>query len=183
MSHPLITVLKQQFDIAWQLTDYHLHSLSTEECLWRPGPVGLHVSLNPEGLWQADWPDHEGYDLGPSSIGWLTWHLTFWWEMVLNHSFGDGTLSREQVTWPGTADALRTRIYHLKEQWQAALDRLSDADLDSQTLTHWPLQDRPFSEIVAWVNIELAKNAAEIGYARFLYAVRNHTPANDSGLN
>lgn len=24
----------------------------------------------------------------------------------------------------------------------------------------------------AWVNVELTKNAAEIGYARFLYAVR-----------
>jgi len=26
--------------------------------------------------------------------------------------------------------------------------------------------------LVAWVNLELTKNAAEIGYARFLYAVR-----------
>jgi hypothetical protein len=26
--------------------------------------------------------------------------------------------------------------------------------------------------VIAWVNVELTKNAAEIGYARFLYAVR-----------
>ena len=26
-------------------------------------------------------------------------------------------------------------------------------------------------DVVAWVNVELTKNAAEIGYARFLYAV------------
>jgi len=27
-------------------------------------------------------------------------------------------------------------------------------------------------DVVAWVNVELTKNAAEIGYARFLHAVR-----------
>ena len=31
-----------------------------------------------------------------------------------------------------------------------------------------------FGDVVAWVNIELMKNAAEIGYARFLYAVREN---------
>jgi hypothetical protein len=30
----------------------------------------------------------------------------------------------------------------------------------------------PVGDVVAWVNLELTKNAAEIGYARFLYAVR-----------
>lgn len=35
-----------------------------------------------------------------------------------------------------------------------------------------PFRDRPFGDVVAWVNVELTKNASEIGYARFLYAVR-----------
>ena len=34
------------------------------------------------------------------------------------------------------------------------------------------MRDRPLGDVVAWVNLELMKNAAEIGYARFLYAVR-----------
>ena len=38
--------------------------------------------------------------------------------------------------------------------------------------TRWPFQGRPFGDVVAWANVELTKNAAEIGYARFLYAVR-----------
>jgi hypothetical protein len=33
-------------------------------------------------------------------------------------------------------------------------------------------QDRPCGHVVAWLSVELARNAAEIGYARFLYAVR-----------
>lgn len=106
--------LVRQFETAWKLTIFHLDGLTTAECLWRPAHSGLHVHLSADGTWDADWPTHERYDLGPPSIAWLTWHLCFWWSMVMDHSFGD---------------------------------------------------------VVAWVNMELTKNAAEIGYARCLYAV------------
>lgn len=46
-----------------------------------------------------------------------------------------------------------------------------DADGKWRERTRWPFRDRPFGDVVAWVNVELTKNAAEIGYARFLYAV------------
>jgi hypothetical protein len=161
----------RQFQTAWKLASYHLDGLTTEECLWRPADVGLHVVQLSDGRWRADWPDHEGYDLGPPSIAWLTWHVGFWWSMVLDHSFGNGTLSREKVMWPGTADGVREWIGRLQERWQAVLEQATDQDLQSAQRTRWPFQDRPFGDVIAWVNIELTKNAAEIGYARFLYAV------------
>ncbi len=162
----------RQFDTAWKLTSYHLNGLTTEECLWRPAHRGLHVQQGADGKWRADWPDHEGYDLGPPSIAWLTWHIGFWWSMVLNHSFGAAALTREQVLWPGTADGARDWLGALQGQWRATIERLTADDLLSPQRTRWPFQDRPFGEVVAWVNVELTKNAAEIGYARFLYAVR-----------
>ncbi|KYF82801.1 hypothetical protein BE11_23250 [Sorangium cellulosum] len=164
--------LVRQLDIAWQLASYHLDTLSTDECLWRPADAGLHVHRTPGGAWRADWPDHEGYDLGPPSIAWVTWHIGFWWSMALDHAFGDGALSRESVTWPGDADGVRAWLGGLQAQWRAALDRVTDDDLRSAQRTRWPFQDRPFGDVVAWVNVELTKNAAEIGYARFLYARR-----------
>lgn len=91
--------------------------------------------------------------------------------MVLNHSFGDGTVSRENVTWPGNADAVREWLSRLQGEWRAAIEQITDDDLRSTQRTRWPFQDRPFGDVVAWVNVELTKNAAEIGYARFLYAV------------
>ncbi|RKH20559.1 DinB family protein [Corallococcus sp. CA047B] len=163
--------LLRQFETAWALTQYHLDGLTTEECLWRPARKGLHVQPLPDGTWRADWPEHEGYDLGPSSLAWLTWHLGFWWSMVLDHSFGGGTLSRESVMWPGNADAVREWIGQLKGQWQDVLERTTDEDLRSPRRTRWPFQDRPFGDVVAWANVELTKSAAELGYARFLYAV------------
>jgi hypothetical protein len=132
----------------------------------------LHVHQVDDGSWRADWPDRESCDIGPPSIAWLTWHLDFWWSMVLNHSFGDCSLSRENVMWPGNADEVRAGLGRLHEQWQAVLEQTTQDDLRSTGRTRWPFQGRPFGDVVAWVNVELTKNAAEIGYARFLYAVR-----------
>lgn len=160
-----------QFDTAWKLASLHLAGLTTAECLWRPARLGPHVHALPDGTWRADWPDHERYDLGPPSIAWLTWHVGFWWSMALDHSFGAGTLQREQVRWPGDAETVRGWLGGLQARWRAELERLPDEELSCAQRTRWPFRDRPYGDVVAWVTVELTKNAAEIGYARFLYAV------------
>jgi hypothetical protein len=165
-------VLLRQYDVAWQLARYHLADLSTAECLWRPASRGLHVHREPDGRWRADWPEHEAYDLGPPSIAWLTWHVGFWWSMVFDHSFGAATLTRDQVHWPGDADGVRAWIDGLEERWRRSIEHLSDDELQGRERTRWPFHDRPFADVLAWLNVELTKNAAEVGYARFLYAVR-----------
>jgi hypothetical protein len=172
MADDLRGTMIRQLDIAWKLAAIHLDALTTEECLWRPARRGLHVHQGTDRQWHADWPSHEGYDLGPPSIAWVTWHMGFWWSMVLNHSFGDGTLSRERVRWPGHAGAVIEWLGALHLEWREALVQLTEQDMQSTRRTRWPFQQRPFGDVVAWANIELTKNAAEIGYARFLHAVR-----------
>jgi hypothetical protein len=164
--------LLRQFDTAWKLASFHLATLTTEECLWRPATQGLHVRQTADGSWRAEWPEHEGYDLGPPSIAWLTWHIGFWWSMVLNHSFGPATLTRQDVPWPGSAEGVRAWVERLQAEWRAAIEPLSEDDLRSPQRTRWPFRERPFADVLAWVNVELTKNVAEIGYARFLYGVR-----------
>ena len=166
-------LLLRQLDTAWALASYHREGLTTDECLWRPAAVGLHVDRDGQGHWRAGWPDHEGYGLGPPSIAWLTWHMTFWWSMALDHGFGEGRLTREAVLWPGDAASAVARIEDLQAQWRAGVEGLSEDDLAAVTRTRWPFTDRPFADVVAWANVELTKNASEIGYARFLYAVRD----------
>ena len=92
--------------------------------------------------------------------------------MALDHAFGDGTLQRDAVTWPGNAEDACAWIAGLQAEWAGALDRLEDEDFASTVHTRWPFRDRPFADVVAWVNVELTKNAAEIGYARSLFAVQ-----------
>jgi hypothetical protein len=168
--HPARGLLQRQMEMAWQLANYHLDGLTTAECMWRPAARGLHVQRRPDGTWRADWPEHEGYGLGPSSIAWMTWHMLFWWSMALDHNFGDARLAREDVHWPGDADLLRGRIAALKEQWATALGRTRDAELASCRQVRWPFTGRPLADLFAWANTELTKSAAEIGYARFLHA-------------
>ena len=167
-----LAALTRQLETAWKLASFHLDGLTTEECLWRPATKGLHVQRSPDGTWRADWPEREAYEIGPPSIAWLTWHIELWWSMVLDHSFGDGTLSRERIRWPGDAEAVRASLTRLHAEWRTAIEPLSDDELRSARRTRWPFRDRPFADVIAWVNVELTKNAAEIGYARFLYAVR-----------
>lgn len=166
--NPLRDTLVTQFDTAWALARYHLETLSTEECLARPGPVGLQLERGTDGLWRGVLPQSESYTIGPPSIAWLTWHLGAWWSMVQNHSFGDATLTMDHVIWPGNAEAVRTWLDALHDEWRGSVLRLSDADLHATERSRWPLTGRPFADIVAWANLELMKNAAEVGYARFV---------------
>ncbi|AFQ43838.1 DinB family protein [Desulfosporosinus meridiei] len=163
--------LNFQFDISWQMLEYHLNNLGTEESLWRPATKGLHV-VNESGTWHADWPDSEAYDIGPASLAWITWHIIFWWSMVLDFSFSKGTLSRENILWPGNMTATKERIIQLRDVWRSSVESLSDDDFLSCERTRWPFTDKPFYDLAGWLNLELMKNAAEIGYCRFLYATR-----------
>lgn len=172
MSHPVRDALLGQFELAWALAQYHLGTLTTAECLWRPAQAGLHVHAR-DGAWEADWPEHEGYDLGPASIAWLTWHMLFWWSSALEHNFAQGSLTRQDVLWPGSAEAARERIGELAAEWRERITQLTDADLRDVERTRWPFAEKPFSDVLGWLNVELAKNAAELGYVRFLYAVRS----------
>ena len=170
--HPLRDTLLTQLETAWALTTYHLSGLTTEECLALPGRVGLRVHQDAGGVWRAEWPASESYAIGPATIAWLTWHMGFWWSMVTDHSFGAGSLQKDDVVWLGTAEATRAWLTRLHDGWRAAVLKLTDEDLRSPQRSRWPLADQPFAAIVAWVNLELMKNAAEIGYARFVLGAR-----------
>ena len=172
MSKPdeIAKLLLRQHETAWRLAAYHLEGLSTDECLWRPGPKGLHVIFDDDMAWRGEWPEHEGYDLGPPSIAWLLWHMTYWWSMVVDHSFGDASLDRHRISCPPDAEAMAAELTSRHRDWVHRISDLDDRELLAPERTCWPFQDRPFADVVGWVNVELVKNAAEIGYARFMYA-------------
>lgn len=169
MSEPLRDCLLRQFDTAWKLAAYHLEDLTIEDCLWRPSERGPHVHRIEEGAWIADWPQDESYGAGPPSIAWTGWHMLFWWSMALDHGFGAGTLEREDVGWPGDPEGLRLHLGRLHDQWRERLSNFTDDALIGRKAV-WPFQTRSLADLFAWANVELTKNAAEIGYVRFLKA-------------
>ncbi len=170
--NPITNCLLNQFEISWQLLSYHLNGLSIEECLWKPTEKGVFLKKADDNTYKGSFPETEGYEIGAPNIAWLTWHIDYWWSMTLNHSFGDGTLNSEMVVWKPSVDDIKNRFEELKSEWVSRVSNLSDSDLHADRLSKFPVAGCPFTDIIAWLNVELMKNTSEIGYARFLYANR-----------
>lgn len=179
MPVPRTDLLTRQLDIAWALFEHHLQGLDDRVCLWEPAPGCWTVRPDGQGRWVADWQVPEPDPAPVVSIGWLTWHMGFWWTTTLGHCFGPGAPPREEITWPGTAAAAADWLRGLHARWRAALLPLTDADLDSTERTAglpWGRQ-MTLVDIAGWVNVELAKNVAEIGIVRHLHAAREGSSA------
>lgn len=162
-----LAILRRQLGLTWSLGDLLLTGLSDDECLWEPVPGCWTVKPNSQGIWLPDWEDPEPEPAPVCNIGWISWHIGWWWSMVHDYSFGAGTLQRQNCLWPGTAGGAVQWITDCHDAWSSSLASLSEDDLDSSELTRWPyLEPRPFGYVIAWVNAELMKNFAEIGILR-----------------
>ena len=95
--------------------------------------------------------------------------IIYWWSTALDYNFGNGSIKKEQITWPGSIENAKEVIESLHEKWVSKLSELSDGELLMKHNAKWPLDERNFADTALWLNAELMKNAAEIGYARFLY--------------
>jgi hypothetical protein len=92
--------------------------------------------------------------------------------LVFDYSFGNGTLKQEDIFWSGSMVDTKNTILRLHKDWNDKLATFSDEDFVSTERTKWPFENEPFYELAAWLNLELMKNASEIGYCRFLYVAR-----------
>ncbi len=36
----------------------------------------------------------------------MQWHVIWWWSTVIDRSFGNGELQRQDVTWPGPSRSM-----------------------------------------------------------------------------
>lgn len=165
------TLLLEQFDIAWALAWYHLEGLTTEECLWEPAVSCIHVRRVDDGRWRPDWPESESYEIGPPSIAWTTWHICYWWTKAITHLEGQAPIEADDVSWPGDAEKIRAAIQALRGRWRSLIESYGEAALQKRRENSWPIPNSAPDSIAAWLNVELMKNAAEIGTMRFLYAV------------
>jgi hypothetical protein len=179
VSRPRRDLLRWQFDLTWALFEYHLDRLTPSDFLWEPAPYCWTVRRDTEntedadGAWVPDWADTEPDPVPVPTIGWLSWHIGWWWGTAIDHARGRTPREREEVTWPGDGDAAVAWLRGLREEWLAALDGLGDAELDATAPFPW--QHDPahtVAHMAAWVNAELMKNAAEIGQLRLVRAAR-----------
>lgn len=173
-------ILQWQFQLTWQLaSQYHLPALTDEACLWEPTGNSWTVRADADGIWHADFVIPEPEPAPTVSIGWVTWHLIWWWSGLQAKLDGQTPPGHEETTWPGSAEATVARLEELAQAWQTLLAGLSVAELDKPLAYPWP-EPRPLRDALAWANVELMKNVAEIGYVRLLYEA---THANHQGTS
>jgi hypothetical protein len=161
-------LLHWQFELTWALMEYHLERLVPDDFLWEPARLCWTVRASADGTWRPDWADTEPDPVPVPTIAWLSWHIGWWWGTATDHALGRAPRERTQVAWPGADNAVAW-LRDLRAEWTEALERLGDADLDARC--GFPGQDDPdhsVAHMVAWVNAELMKNAAEIGQLRLL---------------
>lgn len=164
-----LSIARWQFRVAWSLaTDVHLARLTTELCLWQPDPSSWTVRRGSDGRWWPDWADTDPVDPAPPSVGWLTWHLAWWWTDALAVVRGSTPADRETVPWAGSAAAVVAQLHELAEAWTSAVGALDDERLHAPTSFPWP-NARPLIYTISWANLELMKNVAEIGEVANMY--------------
>ena len=102
-----------QFDLAWALADLHLSALVEADFLWEPAPLCWNVRPDAAGVWRPDWADAEPDPLPVPTIGWLTWHIDWWWSTAIDHLAGATPRDHTDVTWPGSGAAAVARLREL----------------------------------------------------------------------
>lgn len=163
-------LLLTQLEVAWALLDYHLTPLTEEDLHWVPASVHWTVRRH-GGEWRPDFADVEPDPVPVPTAAWLTWHIGWWWGTALSHLRGQQPRPREDVLWPGDADLTRELISGLHQDWRESLSA-TDA-LAEPTHFPWPVEaGHTKADMAAWVNVELTKNASELGQLRLLRAAR-----------
>jgi hypothetical protein len=148
------------------LLEYHLERLEPADLLWEPAPLCWTLRPGVDGAWTPDWADTEPDPVPVPTIGWVTWHLGWWWSVALDHAHGRPPRDRADVVWPG--DGTVAWLRDLRAQW---LEVLPELDLGTVAPFPWDRDpDHSVAHMVAWVNAELMKNVAEIGQLRLLRA-------------
>ncbi|MFC7405372.1 DinB family protein [Georgenia alba] len=167
---PAREALTWQFDMVWSLAQYHLPALTDEMCTWEPAPGAWTVRPTDDG-WVADWADEEPDPVPAVTIGWVCWHIAWWWSETVARARGEEPPGRTGVRYPGSADGVRAQLTALAEQWREILADLDDAALSRPSTFPWP-DERPFATTIAWAHAELMKNVAEIGLLRTVHRAR-----------
>lgn len=174
-----LAVIRWQFDVSSSLLTMNLDRLTDEDCLWEPASNCWSVRRQSDGTWAADWAMPEPDPVPATSIGWVMWHIGFWWQRTYDQCFGeidpagearDWSAVAATTPWPGDVTAAVNWLGECRDRWIAALECLDETALASSERCSWFADGAcSLGHVLAWGNIELMNNAAEIGQLRHLH--------------
>lgn len=129
MDTDALAIAQWQFRVAWSLADQvQLPRLTDQMCWWLPAAASWTVRKGTDNGWHADWSEPEPVNSAPPTIGWLTWHLLWWWGDALAVVDGCPQAERSSVRWPGSAASAVGQLRALSSRWTATVAALSAAE-------------------------------------------------------
>lgn len=166
VSDPRRDTAVEQFGLTWSLFEYHLSRLEFADFGWEAARLSWTMRRGEGGAWVPDFAEVEPDPVPVPTIAWLTWHLGWWLGTATDHLLGVRPRDRGEVVWPGPGEPAVAWLRGLADDWRHGLD---DADLGAPCGFPWPLDaGKTGADLVAWANVELMKNVAEIGQLRLI---------------
>jgi len=170
-----IELLLAQFDIAVGFFANVVEPFVDDAvCLWQPDERSwtVHPPQEGAGSWTADWIVPEPDDVS-ATVGWDLWHLGMFLTVAHDGAFGTASVRREDVSWPGSAEAGLVWIKSSFRRWRDAVESLSETDLDvvgRADMSGFYGRGNPFAQrslgwVLAWANFEVISLVRALGRA------------------
>jgi hypothetical protein len=146
-----------------------LGGLTDEEYLWEPAPRCWTVR-KVDDRWLPD--DGLAPDPPPfTTIAWRLCHICTVLGARSSFHFGDGSWSKESVSWPGTAADALTLLDRCWDAWSTGVEALAAERLTQKSEgPPGTLDGRfPFAQVILHVNREVLHHGAEVACLRDLW--------------
>jgi hypothetical protein len=165
-----VSLLKVQMDEAWDVVRRAMADVDDEMVHWKPASRGCWELRLCGGRWRPAYPDEKPLPPGPKTIGWLASHLAACKEMYYEYGFGAGRKSWDELSIPGDAEGLRQYLSRTQDPLRAALDGLSEEDLDRAAPTNWG-EEKPVWWILSTMALHDLEHGGQIWQVKNQYAV------------
>jgi len=171
--------LVEQLD--WYWTRHfrpRLTGLTDEEYFWEPVEGCWSIRRQPDGTFMADWAWPEPSPPPVTTIAWRLAHIaTGVLGIRANAHFGDGSLTLEDIVWPGTAAGGIALAEDAYADWKGGVTGLSERELAAPSgPAEGQFSDHPFASLVLHINREVIHHGAEVALLRDLYRARMRSP-------
>ena len=171
-----VGLLAAAMEDSWAILRPRLEGLTDKEFFWEPVPGCWTLHLAEDGRWVEDYADPAPDPPPFTTIAWRLIHVAACKLMYYEYAFGPARLTWDELLFPHTAADAITWLDENHARLCAALDSLSDDDLDEMRLTNWG--DRWPTWRIFWTMASHdIHHGGEIGCLRDLYRAQQLDPS------
>jgi len=171
------TSIAEAFDHVWGQFVHRLDGLTDDEYLWEPVEGCWSIHPDEHGVWRIDGASGNSPAPEPAPITTIAWRIGHIAGMLIggfaDRLFGDGTLTAQDLTFPGLAAEVPSYCEANYRPWREGIETIDEERWWSPIGPKWgPYATANTVDLALHVLHELSHHGAEVGLLRDLYARR-----------